>query len=123
MLKYCLLILIFILGTNCFAQIIPTLPSKPKTVTPKPKTVVKTKIIYRDKPAEKPKNETKTFFEPDMVSIPGGSFNIGSSDGEEDEKPVHRVTVSSFKMGKYEVTVKEFAAFVAATNYQTDAEK
>ena len=40
----------------------------------------------------------------EMVRIPGGSFMMGSTDGEDNEKPVHEVTISSFMMGKYEVT-------------------
>jgi len=39
-----------------------------------------------------------------MVMIPSGSFMMGSNDGGSDEKPVHRVHINSFKMGKYEVT-------------------
>ena len=59
----------------------------------------------------------------DMVYVKGGTFDMGSNEGEADEKPVHTVTVSSFYMGKYEVTVEQFATFVAETNYKTDAEK
>jgi formylglycine-generating enzyme len=58
-----------------------------------------------------------------MVFIPGGTFQMGSEDGFEKEKPVHTVTVSSFYMGKYELTVAEFKQFVEATRYQTDADK
>jgi formylglycine-generating enzyme required for sulfatase activity len=58
-----------------------------------------------------------------MVAIIGGSFQMGSYDGQDDEKPVHSVTVSDFYMGETEVTVAQFEAFVKATNYQTDAEK
>jgi formylglycine-generating enzyme required for sulfatase activity len=58
-----------------------------------------------------------------MVFIPGGTFQMGSEDGEGDENPVHIVTVSSFYMSKYELTVGEFQQFVAATGYQTDADK
>jgi len=43
-----------------------------------------------------------------MVYVEGGSFNMGSNDGDGDEKPVHKVTVSSFYIGKYEVTQKEW---------------
>jgi formylglycine-generating enzyme required for sulfatase activity len=32
--------------------------------------------------------------------IPGGSFNMGSSDGDSDEKPVHRVTLTDFWLGR-----------------------
>ncbi|MBO5942646.1 MAG: formylglycine-generating enzyme family protein [Bacteroidales bacterium] len=41
-----------------------------------------------------------------MVYVSGGSFMMGSDDSEAlfDEKPVHRVTLSSYRIGKYEVT-------------------
>jgi serine/threonine protein kinase len=58
-----------------------------------------------------------------MVYVEGGTFNMGSNDGEKDEKPVHSVTVNSFYISKYEVTVAEFEKFVNATGYKTDAEK
>ncbi|MDF7821831.1 SUMF1/EgtB/PvdO family nonheme iron enzyme [Runella sp. MFBS21] len=58
-----------------------------------------------------------------MVSIPGGSFMMGSNEGEAIEKPIHRVTVSNFRMAKYETTVAEFEQFVEDTGYQTQAEK
>jgi formylglycine-generating enzyme required for sulfatase activity len=60
---------------------------------------------------------------PAMVFVRGGVFDMGSTEGEADEKPVHTVTVSNFSMAKYETTVEEFAHFVAETNYKTDAEK
>ena len=44
----------------------------------------------------------------EMVYVEGGSFAMGSNYGEENEKPVHSVTVSSFYIGKYEVTQKEW---------------
>ncbi|GAA4418861.1 hypothetical protein GCM10023187_52690 [Nibrella viscosa] len=62
-------------------------------------------------------------FGPQMLYIKGGMFQMGSQTGASDEKPVHSVTVSDFWMGKYEVTVAEFAAFIRATHYQTDAER
>jgi formylglycine-generating enzyme required for sulfatase activity len=47
-----------------------------------------------------------------MVRINGGTFTMGSpvTDPESsgDESPQHKVTVSSFYMGKYEVTQKEY---------------
>ncbi len=39
--------------------------------------------------------------------VEGGSFQIGSN-SETDEKPIHKVTVSSFYISKYEVTQKEW---------------
>ena len=61
--------------------------------------------------------------EPEMVFIQGDIFSMGSIDGDSIEKPIHGVTISNFKMGKYEVTVEQFAAFIEATHYLTDAEK
>lgn len=47
-----------------------------------------------------------------MVYVEGGSFMMGSDDSDayNDEKPVHRETVGSFSIGKYEVTQKEWKA-------------
>src|SRR5437764_4191584 len=58
-----------------------------------------------------------------MVFIKGGTFSMGTDDGMPDEAPVHQVALQSFWMDAHEVTVAEFAKFVAATNYETDAEK
>jgi formylglycine-generating enzyme required for sulfatase activity len=42
----------------------------------------------------------------EMVYVPGGTFLMGSPDGEgdDDEKPPHRVTVPPFYLGKYPIT-------------------
>jgi len=75
-------------------------------------------------PTSKPVNESlKTDGLPEMVFIKGGAFQMGSNEGEDEEKPVHTVTVSDFWLGKYEVTVAEFENFISATGYQTDADK
>ncbi len=57
-----------------------------------------------------------------LVFVRGGTFKMGSNDGESDEKPVHTVTVSDFYLSKYELTVAEFRKFVEDKNYRTDAE-
>ncbi|HQC45472.1 MAG TPA: formylglycine-generating enzyme family protein, partial [Myxococcota bacterium] len=46
------------------------------------------------------------------VRIAGGTFLMGSDDGGSDEKPVHSVTVPTFKMTKTEVTVDQYRACV-----------
>jgi formylglycine-generating enzyme required for sulfatase activity len=54
---------------------------------------------------------------PQLVVIPAGSFWMGdlSGGGDDDEKPVHRVTIPrSFAVGKYEVTFAEWDACVSA---------
>lgn len=72
--------------------------------------------------------------------IPAGEFTMGSNasprnlkaagfvlpDGYDnsDEQPAHSVRITKpFYMGVHEVTRGQFAAFVSATGYQTDAEK
>jgi len=46
--------------------------------------------------------------------IPGGSFNMGSNDGDDDERPVHSVTVRTFEMSKTAVTFRQYRACVSA---------
>src|SRR5579864_1152777 len=47
-----------------------------------------------------------------LVSVPAGTFEIGSRDGEFDEKPVHQVTISRpFLMSATEVTNEQFEQF------------
>jgi formylglycine-generating enzyme required for sulfatase activity len=62
---------------------------------------------------------------PKMVWIPAGSFRMGDiqGGGDDDEKPVHRVSINRFAMSRTEVTVGEFRRFVNATGYKTEAEK
>ena len=50
-----------------------------------------------------------------MVYVEGGSFNMGNASGVTDEKPLHRVTLTGFYLGKYEVTFAEYDAFCEAT--------
>jgi len=49
-----------------------------------------------------------------QVAIPGGTFWMGSEDGQDDEKPAHRVILSSYCMDKTEVTVAAYRACVQA---------
>ena len=56
----------------------------------------------------KVKAESNTFGDIEMVFVQGGVFQMGSNDGESDEKPVHSVTLSDFYIGKTEVTQKQW---------------
>jgi len=57
-----------------------------------------------------------------MIYIAGGTFRMGSDDFA-DASPMHEVTVDGFWMDEHEVTNGQFARFVAATGYQTVAER
>ncbi len=48
---------------------------------------------------------------PEMLPIPGGEFTMGGEGGEPDELPAHKVSVSPFAIGKFEVTNDEFENF------------
>jgi formylglycine-generating enzyme required for sulfatase activity len=50
---------------------------------------------------------------PEMVSIPGGTFAMGSDD-DPSEKPIHRVTIKPFAISKFPTTVREWNACVGA---------
>jgi formylglycine-generating enzyme required for sulfatase activity len=58
-----------------------------------------------------------------MIRIPAGSFRMGTLDGPPHETPVHDVELASFYIDRTEVTVADFARFVEATGYRTEAER
>jgi len=54
----------------------------------------------------------------EMISIPAGTFTMGSPTseiGRNDDETQHEVTLSAFKMSKYEVTFDQYDAFCDAT--------
>jgi formylglycine-generating enzyme required for sulfatase activity len=55
----------------------------------------------------------------EFVLIPPGSFMMGTTNGNADEKPVHHVTISqAFHMGKYEVTQAQWQSVMGTTIHQ-----
>lgn len=60
-----------------------------------------------------------------MKFIPTGDFMMGAADkeGRPDEYPVHEVMVNGFWIDDTEVTNAQFARFVKATGYVTQAER
>lgn len=72
------------------------------------------------------KDGTKTdFIAPETTLVNGGQFIMGSSaeDADENEKPAHSVQLGGFEIGKYEVTIAQFKAFINETGYKTSAEE
>jgi sulfatase modifying factor 1 len=49
---------------------------------------------------------------PEVVVIPAGSFLMGCDQGQENERPVHRVSVDAFAIGRFPVTNREYKASV-----------
>ena len=49
----------------------------------------------------------------EWVELSGGSFDMGASDGQQDEAPVHVVELSAFAMARTETTVRQYEQCVA----------
>jgi formylglycine-generating enzyme required for sulfatase activity/predicted Ser/Thr protein kinase len=64
--------------------------------------------------APKLESDTKSDINIEMIAVAGGTFTMGctseQSDCGDDEKPSHQVTLSSYKIGKYEVTQAQWKA-------------
>ncbi|MGF1562594.1 MAG: formylglycine-generating enzyme family protein [Geminicoccaceae bacterium] len=58
-----------------------------------------------------------------MVWLDGGTFTMGSERQRPEERAEHEVTLEGFWIDAHEVTNAQFAAFVAATDYVTVAER
>jgi formylglycine-generating enzyme required for sulfatase activity len=62
-----------------------------------------------------------------MIALPGGRFRMGTADlwtyPDDGEGPVHDVDLSPFRIDATAVTNGQYAEFVAATGYRTDAER
>ncbi len=60
-----------------------------------------------------------------MVYIPGGTYKMGgkTEQADADEFPRRTIEVSPFFMDEHEVTNRQFAAFIEATDYVTVAER
>ncbi len=82
-------------------------------------------------PADMPPSFSDCAQCPEMVQLPAGDFLMGTAEDQRlidprtgkpatNDGPQHRVTLSEgFAIGRYEVTLAQFAAFVEATGYQS----
>ena len=56
----------------------------------------------------------------DMIFVQGGTFLMGSNDGYDNEKPIHKVYVKDFYIDKYEVTNEQFCKFLNEKGNQSE---
>jgi serine/threonine-protein kinase len=56
-----------------------------------------------------------------MVYVPGGDFTMGRDDGDEYERPAHKVTVKPFFIDINEVTRQQYQDFVSKTGHAAPA--
>ena len=85
-----------------------------KTPTEQGQTIVSTTTNYKP---EENYQETLLNLNLDMVYVQGGTFKMGATGRKASnaEKPVHKVTLSSYHIGKYEITQAQWKA-VMGTN-------
>jgi formylglycine-generating enzyme required for sulfatase activity len=60
---------------------------------------------------ERPPGAPSSRMDVQMVDIPGGTFVMGLAGREANESPAHRVTLSPYRLSKYEITNAQFRAF------------
>ena len=95
----------------------PVTKEKP-AVMENPKPVTKKKPAVTVKPDAQPKNTLPKVLQrlvDNMVHVEGGTFQMGNSgygNNSYAEQPDHQVTLSSFYIGKYEVTQEEWKAVI-----------
>ncbi len=68
-------------------------------------------------PGKPPTDPGEVAVKANLVSITGGKFQMGRSDGPPSEVPAHPVTVGNFEMDKTEVTNLEYGQFVKQANH------
>jgi formylglycine-generating enzyme required for sulfatase activity len=104
-----IVLIILVLALCC---IIPdALMSQKKAKTPPPAA---------QEPAPEPpqsgiRDKKGNAIEPEMVLVPATTFLMGSDGSESNEKPVHEVTLRAFYIGKYEITNRQYKAFIELT--------
>ena len=93
-------------------------PKEPPTTTPEP-----TETVAPTQGAPLCELHTRPTDDMEMVCVPAGEFEMGSPRGEDNERPVHTVTLDAFWIDRMEVSVAQFRLFVEATDRRTDAER
>ncbi len=56
----------------------------------------------------------------EMVTVAGGSMQMGSISGLNDQKPIHTVTLNGFQMSKYEITNSDYCNFLNNSGVNSD---
>jgi len=95
-------------STQSVADVTPPEP-KPAAASPATDDALPSQAALptSEQPAPAPVNT------PEMVSLPGGTFTMGSS-RDDSETPAHRLTIKPFEISKFPVTVREWNECVAA---------
>jgi formylglycine-generating enzyme required for sulfatase activity len=121
-----LLLVILVFPLHAQQETVP--PQEKKPGNPPPQAVKKenektAEVKTIETAAKKIYQNDKDFREADfgngivMVFIPAGRFTMGS-DAYINEKPPHPVALEGYWLGKYEVTLGQYLAFISETGYE-----
>jgi formylglycine-generating enzyme required for sulfatase activity len=92
-------------------SVVVTVPSDAKPEVASPAAM---DALSSQAPAAIPEQpQVKPLTTPEMVSLPGGTFTMGSST-DESEMPVHRVAIKPFEISKFPITIREWNECVDA---------
>ena len=119
--KYILFFMLLAFSMGAAAQPQITRKPKPKKEQAKPNNAQRNQkpaANQSQKPKPKVAYQNKTFTANgvsfNMVYVAGGTFQMGSNDGESWEKPVHSVTLSDYCIGQTEVTQELWQAVMGS---------
>ena len=119
--KYILFIMLLTFSMGAAAQPQITRKPKPKKEQAKPNNAQRNQkpaANQSQKPKPKVAYKNKTFtvngVSFNMVYVAGGTFQMGSNDGDDNEKPVHSVTLSDYYIGQTEVTQELWQAVMGS---------
>jgi len=129
--KYLIILMLILVPAILMAQTAggavkrPVKKKQTTTTTTTQRSVKKQSVPPQKKQTEKPRQAAQALspvlknLVNNMVRVGGGTFTMGAtaeqgSDAFDDEKPAHKVTLSSFSIGKYEVTQEEWQAVMGS---------
>ncbi|MFM9887298.1 MAG: DUF4062 domain-containing protein, partial [Burkholderiales bacterium] len=69
---------------------------------------------------ERRRGPVGAYLMPPLVEIPAGRYAIGSDEGDDDERPVHKVELEKFLLGRFPVTNAEYRCFIEAGGYEDE---
>lgn len=100
-------------------------PTEPPVVSSSPTpTVVSAETLLPDgtrlPPVELGVTRVREVDDMQMVYVPSGSFSMGSVNGEDDQRPVHTVTLDGFWLDQFEVTNQQYARFLNVNGNQVE---
>ena len=98
------------------------IPSTPTTVLVATSTIESTSIPTLAPPANPSRGSTwlQTKDGMVMVYVPAGDFQMGSEDGNDDERPVHTVYLDAYWIDQTEVTNQMYAVFLDSEGLQSE---